>query len=397
MKALLLTRDLPNLAYGSGKYKVSICEALASKGIEVVWSTTLFNSQEEVTVSGKVLASRNVRFKPMPDLGSRKTANFRRQLRKAVRAASLQPTAIRCDQYGLPIFRSDKMAPAELAYAKQLVASERPDVIIADCVWMCEIFDHPESGGAKKVVITQDVVSARNKSFIEEGEQPTHSMWNATSEAQFYNKADLLLAIQEDEAKLLRQMCPAKKVITASVAFDVPEYVPSPEHGPLLLVASDADHNVSGAQWFLEKVWPLILQDEPSAELKICGSICRKIDVQKPRVQKLGFVDDLQAEYRKAAVTTAPLLMGSGVKIKVVESLANSRVNVSTKVGAQGLGTFVGNGLFEAQNEQEMATDVVTLLQSPRKRHDLEEKTYAAAVEQLSPQSVYKELVAQLL
>lgn len=51
----------------------------------------------------------------------------------------------------------------------------------------------------------------------------------------------------------------------------------------------------------------------------------------------LGFVDDLEPEYRRAAAVIVPLEAGAGVKFKVVEAMIRGIPVITTPVGIEGI------------------------------------------------------------
>ncbi len=133
-------------------------------------------------------------------------------------------------------------------------------------------------------------------------------------------------------------MAPHCEVICApmSVTYhvhDAAEQVP----GRCLFVGSHIDHNVHGIRWFLQEVWPLVQRQKPQSILHICGTVCQSLSDVFPNVRLVGQVEDINREYGAAEVCLIPLIVGSGLKIKLVEALSHGRASVSTSVGVQGV------------------------------------------------------------
>ena len=57
-----------------------------------------------------------------------------------------------------------------------------------------------------------------------------------------------------------------------------------------------------------------------------------------PGVEVTGRVDDIAPYYRRTAVFVAPVLQGSGTRLKILEAMASGCPVVSTTIGAEGLG-----------------------------------------------------------
>ena len=127
--------------------------------------------------------------------------------------------------------------------------------------------------------------------------------------------------------------------------------------------------NSDGLRWFLETAWPRLKTLHPDLELDIAGAGAdeRLLSITKDdnKVRLLGFVDDLAPLYANARVAIAPLRFGSGMKVKVVESLYRGIPTVTTSVGAEGIGAISMFHLGIADTVDETVDQVHKLLTSP--------------------------------
>ena len=119
----------------------------------------------------------------------------------------------------------------------------------------------------------------------------------------------------------------------------------------MIYVASHNPHNVSSIHWFLDNVFPKIHQ----YKLHIIGSICNEIPLEYPNVFKHGIVEDLTEIYTNARISICPMLSGTGVKIKVIESLSFNIPVVANIRGVDGIINKSNNGCFITDNEDEFA------------------------------------------
>jgi glycosyltransferase involved in cell wall biosynthesis len=97
--------------------------------------------------------------------------------------------------------------------------------------------------------------------------------------------------------------------------------------------------NEDAALWFVREVLPQIRRDRPGVRFCIAGASPSESvrSLAGPNVEVLGFVQDPVALFESAEVAVAPLRLGSGIKIKVVEFLAAGLPTVATSVGAEGV------------------------------------------------------------
>jgi glycosyltransferase involved in cell wall biosynthesis len=211
-----------------------------------------------------------------------------------------------------------------------------PQVLLAEYVFMTRPFPllRPE---LRKVIDTIDVFSNKRRKVEHYGIADPLTL-AAGEEAALLDRADLLIAIQPDEAADLRQLAPALPVISVGVDFDVPDHVPPPTTAPvILLVASDNKMNVKGLADFLRFAWPLVRRDIPDAELRVVGAVGDSAEVASPGIRILGRVDDVGAAYAEARVVINPAVAGTGVKIKTVEALCHFRPIVLWPSGVEGI------------------------------------------------------------
>ena len=129
--------------------------------------------------------------------------------------------------------------------------------------------------------------------------------------------------------------------------------------------------NAIGLDWFCRDVWPLVRQRVPEATLTIAGTGLPKLadgtlDVPKewakPGITTVGFVDDLEDVYRATLAMVAPVVGGSGVRMKLLETMSVGMPTVTTPDGAAGLGVLNEREVLIADSPGEFADCVVRVL-----------------------------------
>lgn len=129
--------------------------------------------------------------------------------------------------------------------------------------------------------------------------------------------------------------------------------------------------NREGIDHFLARCWPAIKTLQPRASLLLAGAAppaVRQAWERHPDVSAPGFVNDLEAAYRNAALTIAPIYSGGGTNIKILESLAYGRICVSTPHCASAFETELASGLAVAQDDASFARHCAELLQNREAR-----------------------------
>ena len=192
----------------------------------------------------------------------------------------------------------------------------QPDVILLNHTCLGNVFQHFTVYPAiLKTILTHHVESQRYQDFQHLDLLSRDSVWDVQKEAELLQYADVLLAIQEDDAVLLRQMSPNSEVICAPMSAVYHKHKQSKQiAGRCLFIGSDIDHNVHGLRWFLHDVWPLVQRTCPAGELHVCGTVGSKITGNYPNVKLLGRVEDIEQQYAEADLCIIPLIAGSGLK-----------------------------------------------------------------------------------
>ncbi|MGB0113828.1 MAG: FkbM family methyltransferase [Ilumatobacteraceae bacterium] len=125
----------------------------------------------------------------------------------------------------------------------------------------------------------------------------------------------------------------------------------------VVMVANMGYHpNAEGARWFEEEVWPAVRDAVPSARLTIAGPGSDAFG------HGIGFVGDLAELYDSADVAVAPILHGSGTRIKILDAWARQVPVVSTSLGIAGLGAVDGEHAAIEDRAGSFARAVVRLL-----------------------------------
>lgn len=180
---------------------------------------------------------------------------------------------------------------------------------------------------------------------------------------------DVVAVVSETDRKALDRVVAHPRVVVVPNAWDEPSPLP-PATAPVasFVALMSWGPNVDAAVWFCRDVWPRVLADLPQARLQLVGR--NPSDAVRalggPTVDVTGTVADLEPWYRSTRLCLAPLRVGGGSRLKILESLAAGRPVVATTIGAEGLEDLVGRGVVVADAPEHMAAEVVRLLAAPR-------------------------------
>jgi sugar transferase (PEP-CTERM/EpsH1 system associated) len=199
-------------------------------------------------------------------------------------------------------------------------------------------------------------------------------------EAQVCRCVDRVLAVSQADARALRRLVPGLDVAVIPNGIDTRVYLPGtgePRTASNSLVFTgtmDFRPNVDAVLWFVEEVWPLIQAEVPDAHFYVVGQRPhRRLDPlrEDPSVTLTGWVEDVRPYIADAAVYVAPLRMGGGTRLKLLEAMAMGKPVVTTRLGAEGYPVSDGRELILADAPVDFAHAVVALLNSPANRAEL--------------------------
>lgn len=286
-----------------------------------------------------------------------------------------------------PLTRKDQLFIAQ-------AAPSVGDVLIADYCFLTDAFHYALRPDARRLVIMHDLFSSRSSQFDSLKASDSVASISLAGEVQMLAAADTIVAIQRDEAEVLRRKLPDHEILVAPIAA-LPVKQPQPGNADVVLfVGSSAAPNVDGIKWFIDACWPSIRQRRPDAVLNIAGSVCSGLARVPDGVRLLNVVDDLDDLYAEAAVVISPLRAGSGLKIKLIEALSKGKAVVATTTTLQGVAEIMNGCAAISDDAPDFATDVVKLLADDKLRSELGAKGLSVIARYFAPDRAYGGIAA---
>lgn len=316
-----------------------------------------------------------------------------------------------------PLTLSDYRWPWAMDQFRRCCEEYRPHVFLSQYVTMAYLLDAlpPKQKSAIHTVLdTHDILHDRGSQFGAAG----YLHWLEIDEAEevsVWNRFHTILAIQQNEAELIRSMTNNLDVLCVGHAPPFGEVLPVRSHKTtdgvervvVGYIGSANYSNWHAINRFLIEVWPeLTSLSNVEVELVIAGKICEWffLDGNDYRersefagVRFLGEVAELADFYREVDIVVNPVQFGTGLKIKNVEALAFAKPLVTTESGAGGISQSLLASCEVVASLREMADRLVELCESPEKREELRQKSILSAKQSLSETVVYSELAQHLL
>lgn len=219
--------------------------------------------------------------------------------------------------------------------------------------------------GVPTILDLHNVHSRAAWTAVERGdEDPNEARRVAEFERSLLENTTLTLVVSDVEASAARDLAPAANIEVLPNGVDTTFFAPSgqaPVPGYVLFTGlMNYGPNVEGVTWFVRE----ILAGLPGATLHVVGSTPDDeiLELASGNVIVHGEVPDTRPFQRDACVVIAPLLSGSGTRLKILEAAACGNAIVSTSVGAEGLDLADGHDLLIADRAEDFAAAVGRLL-----------------------------------
>jgi len=121
--------------------------------------------------------------------------------------------------------------------------------------------------------------------------------------------------------------------------------------------------NAEGIKWFLKDVWPEVSKHFPALKLYLAGREMPQwlLESDLTNVEVVGEVTDAYRFMESKSISIAPLFSGSGVRIKIIESMAMGKAVISTSIGAEGINYTNGENILIADTKKEFVKAVKKL------------------------------------
>ena len=194
---------------------------------------------------------------------------------------------------------------------------------------------------------------------------------------------DAVVPVSEPDFRWFNEAAQGKPVCLSETGAEEAVRLPEP-HGADLRVgfigSMNWHPNVTGIKWFINKVWPSVLEKIPSATLQIAGRGLRQHETVLPSGKNIviaGEAEDARAFMASCHVIIAPLFSGSGLRIKIIDSMSAGRPVVATPVAVEGLQAENGRELAVAGDPESFCSALVTLLKDPFRRAAMGEAAVA--------------------
>ena len=126
--------------------------------------------------------------------------------------------------------------------------------------------------------------------------------------------------------------------------------------------------NEEGIRWFINEVLPKTVEKVPDFVYHLAGRNMPEwlTAMNDPHIDIVGEVPDAKAFVANHDVAIVPLLSGSGIRIKIIESMAMGKTVITTRVGAEGILYDEEVNIIIAENKAKMVEAIRAINENPQ-------------------------------
>ncbi|GAB4534271.1 MAG: glycosyltransferase family 4 protein [Pleurocapsa sp.] len=301
--------------------------------------------------------------------------NFQRLDRKIIRKIQSFVCSDPLYTYSIDDWYDDSINEILINLSKKI----EPDIVIVEYVFCSKALECFDSN-VVKLIDTHDIFADRYKVYQKNKQSPQWYSTTKKQENKGLNRADIVLAIQEKEAKVFSQRLTNTKVVTVGHLLELHQNTSPKTNNNILFVGSKNPINVHGINYFIQTIFPQIKTKFPDLQLILAGDICDKVD-SFDGCLKLGRVENLKDAYDLVKLVISPIFFGTGLKIKNIEALSYSKALVTTPGGAEGLENGANKAFLVANNSTEFVNCITKVFANDVFYENLSRSAYDFAKE----------------
>lgn len=198
------------------------------------------------------------------------------------------------------------------------------------------------------------------------------SLAKKAAELNVYRRADLVLAVTEEDRRVLLAEDALLKIGVLPNIHDIPELAPDADlhrvPNRLVFVGNFSNNpaNTDAMLWFCREVMPLVQKQIPQAHLQIVGNkpTPEVEGLASTSIEVTGFVPDVAPYLLASSVSICPLRFGAGLKGKIGEAMMYGLPVVTTSIGTQGMEARHSDNMMVGDTPADFAAGIVALLRN---------------------------------
>jgi len=259
-----------------------------------------------------------------------------------------------------------------LKLGQQIIKEKKIDIIISAHLWSLLPALILKKGYSKKLVLDEHNVEVLRAIRMKSLKRVILSF---ILEKGLANFSDSILTVSLlDKSALSNLGISPKKIHIIPNGADTQKFNPNIdassirrkhnlESDPLVIFMGKLDYqpNLEALELLFHNIMPNVLQQVPNCKFLIVG-MNPPAHLNHESILYTDYVKDVTEYIAAADVAIAPILSGSGTRLKILEYMAIGKPVISTRLGAEGIAIENGKNIILADDMNEFAGQVIKLI-----------------------------------
>lgn len=271
------------------------------------------------------------------------------------------------ESYNISRFKNEKFGQRLI----EILRTSEVDLVICESIFLLPYLNLIRENSKAKIVVRAHNVEfkiwerlAANATFPKSLYLNYLSKKLKKEEIPLLQKCDAILCISQEDEQQLKALNVNVPMTTIPVFMNESaqhvDFTSSKFHH---LGSMNWQPNVEAVNELIDHIFPKIKAEIPDAELHLGGSFFPDTIKSNPAVGIFvhGFVEDKFEFINTNGIQLIPLKSGSGVRVKILESLAIGAPIVTTEIGVEGIDVTNGKELFIAENDSDFVEKAIRL------------------------------------
>lgn len=247
---------------------------------------------------------------------------------------------------------------------------EKYDLIQVDYPQALKVISFLDRYRIPKVFINHEIQMVRALRTFEAEQEEYKEIIRKIGDVEsfFLKKYDAVIVLTEVDSKGLKEFYSIDSYVSPH-AIDT-DFLKSrqtiSEHIRLIYTGGESHYpNRDAIEWFCKDIVPILDRRLKNYKFYITGKWSDETirRFSSATVVFTGFVEDLR-DYLSSVIFVAPIRIGGGMRVKIIEAMAMECGVVSTTVGCEGLGVKDGEHLLIADTAEDFTNKVIELSQN---------------------------------
>lgn len=228
------------------------------------------------------------------------------------------------------------------------------------------------------------------------------------AEVRLLPQFDLTISVSDIDTALLGKLAPGARVVTIPNGVDTDYYAPAnagPRAGCVFVGGTTWFPNRDGLEWFASDILPRMRQTGLDVPVTWVGRVTdaeRAEFAGAPGLEFTGYVDDIRPQVHAAACFIAPLRVGGGTRVKILDAWALGMPVVATSIACEGLDAVHEGNILIADDAESFVREIARVLAEPALAarlgaagRALVERRYSWSVLGVTMRSLYRDVLAR--